>query len=194
MKIKNIPGATPISLDGLIPNITTQEELNEFEANNIASALLWLRDNKKIQKEILTATALFTLHLKMYGNVWEWAGKMRETQTVPGVPVESIQNELGVLLGNMEYWLKSKTFSVDEIAARFHHKLVWIHPFNNGNGRWSRMCADILLQAHGRSRFEWAGSQLTEQNDVREEYLKALRHADKTEDYKLLLDFARRAE
>tara|TARA_B100001248_G_scaffold203924_1_gene158099 strand:- start:6919 stop:7512 length:594 start_codon:yes stop_codon:yes gene_type:complete len=197
MKIYNIPGSTPLdseTIRGLIPNLTTQSELNEFEANNIAQALLWTKSSGKIKKNLLTVSGLIELHKQMFGQVWEWAGKFRWSQTNIGVPKENIQNELGQLLGNVQYWLENETYSLDELAIRFHHKLVWIHPFPNGNGRWSRLATDLLLEFNGGNKFSWGSDDLSHENDDRSRYIKALRVADEHKDFNDLLRFARGIE
>lgn len=99
--------------------------------------------------------------------------------------------KLNQLLGNAKYWVESETFPPDELAARVHHVLVWIHPFPNGNGRHSRMMADALLKQLGRPAFSWGGGgNLVSANEVRARYLAALRAADKN-DFTELLAFVR---
>lgn len=191
MKVKQVFGATPFDPTGLIPNLTTIEELNEFEAANITEALLWAQDRKALKTEILTATGLYLLHKKMFDQVWEWAGKLRKSQTIPGVPVECIQQEVGVMLGNVKYWIEEETFSIEEIAIRLHHKLVWIHPFPNGNGRWSRIVADLFLYFNRQPRFPWGPDDLLKETDARKKYIEALRIADDSDNYKPLLKFAK---
>ena len=148
MKIKEIPGATPLdeeAIAALIPGLTTKAELNEFEAANIARALLWATTNRKLKSDLLSASGLKLLHRKMFEDTWQWAGEFRTRQTNIGVAPQKIQNDLAVLLGDIQFWLKHQTFSVEEIAVRFHHRLVWIHPFTNGNGRFSRLATDLFL-------------------------------------------------
>lgn len=187
MKIDNPIGSTPIDediLQGLIPNLTLQKELDEFEAYNIAEASRWAFASKSLKKDLLSASGLIQLHRNMFKDTWTWAGKFRWKQTNIGVSPEEIQNKLGQLLGDIHYWKKNGTFSLDEIAIRLHHKLVWIHPFPNGNGRFSRLTADLFLTFNGVEKFQWG----TE----RDQYIKALKIADASEDYRELLKFARR--
>ena len=68
--------------------------------------------------------------------------------------------------------------------------MVWIHPFPNGNGRHTRMMADLLAQQLGARPFSWGGRDLAEASAVRSKYLAALRRADK-HDLAPLLAFAR---
>ena len=194
MKFVAPPGATPISpdvLQGLIPNLTTQDELNEFEAKNIADAMIWASTSRALKKDLLSATGLFSLHKKMFDQTWKWAGQVRWTQTNIGVAPEKIQNELGALSGNVKYWIDNKTYPFEEIAIRFHHKLVWIHPFPNGNGRFSRLAADLLMEFNGHDRFNWGSADLVKNDDERQKYFKALRVADEKMEYGPLLEFAK---
>lgn len=195
MKITYAPGATPITdddLEGLIPNVSLQAELNEFEAANIAQAELWAPKSRNMKRDLLSVTGLKNLHKKMFGETWKWAGELRKSQTIPGVEVHRIQSELGRLLGDVNYWIENKTFSLDEIAIRFHHRLVWIHPFPNGNGRFSRFAADLLLIYNKQLRFTWGSANLIKVSDERSKYIKALQKADKDNDnIQDLLRFAR---
>jgi Fic-DOC domain mobile mystery protein B len=186
VKIKNPPGATPLEaddLEGLIPNLRTQGELNDFEAANITSGMLWAEKSRKLKSQLLSASGLCLLHKKMFGSTWKWAGQFRMKEVNIGVAPSKIQNQLGILLDDVKYWIEYDTYPIDEIAIRFKHKLVSIHPFRNGNGRHSRAAADLLLYFNGFDKFSWGGE--------RENYIKALKLADKTEDVKLLLKFAR---
>ena len=196
MKIKDIPGATPLdeeTLQGLIPSLTTQSELNEFEAENIAEAVQWAFTSRKMKKDLLSATGLIALHKKMFDQTWKWAGTFRKCETNIGVDPKNIQSELAALLGDVKYWLENKTYPIDEIAIRVHHKLVWIHPFPNGNGRFSRLACDLLLRFNGAEKFEWGwGSEdLMAQSEDRTFYIQSLKRADKMGDYADLLRFAR---
>lgn len=193
MRIKTPTGATPLdseTLQLLIPNLTTQTELNEFEAQNIADAMLWAANSQSLKKNLISATGIVRLHKKMFDETWQWAGKFRWKQTNIGVSPETIQNELGALLGNVQYWLDNKTYPLEEIAVRFHHKLVWIHPFANGNGRCSRLAADLLLQYNRGQKLNWGSQDLAKESEIRNRYLKALRLADQN-DYTPLMKFAK---
>ncbi|WII71872.1 mobile mystery protein B [Bdellovibrio sp. 22V] len=192
MKIQSPPGATPLddeTLQGLIPGLTTQGELDEFEAAGIARALLWAFSSRTLKRDLLSVSGLCLLHKKMFEETWKWAGTFRLRQTNIGVAPAIIQNELAVLLGDVKYWLQHQTFSLDEIAARFHHRLVWIHPFPNGNGRFSRMAADLLVEYHKGVRFSWGQTDLARMGDKRDTYIQALRRADQHQDYEYLMKF-----
>lgn len=194
MNIQNLPGATPLEpevLEQLIPSLTTQPELNAFEAQNIAKAELWARGSRKLKKELLTASGLHLLHKKMFDETWKWAGENRWLATTIGVDVGRIGNELGGLLGDVKYWIEHQTYSLEEIAVRFHHRLVWIHLFPNGNGRFSRLAADLFLEQNGKRRLSWGGENLSKMGETRKEYLRALQSADQGE-FAPLIAFATR--
>jgi Fic-DOC domain mobile mystery protein B len=131
-----------------------------------------------------------SLHRQMFGTVWKWAGKYRTSNKNLGVNSYEIQPALIGVLGNVRYWKEHKTYSPDEIAVRFHRDIVWIHPFPNGNGHWSRLMADLLVTRLGQPRFTWGGSRLRSPDDTRRAYIEALRAAD-NHDYGPLLRFAR---
>ena len=186
-------GATPLDLndiDGLkLAHITTREELNRFEQDNINEALQWLENRRK--SDILTEKFVKTLHQKMFGNVWKWAGSFRKSGKNIGVDWPQISTQLHALLEDVRYWVDHRTYPPDEIAARFHHRLVWIHLFANGNGRHARLMTDILLKDVLKQKsFTWNVSNINVEDEVRELYLKALRQADNHE-YLALLDFVR---
>lgn len=194
MKVQSPPGATPLDEDtlrGLIPGLTTQGELDEYEAANIAEAMMWASSSRQLRSDLLSASGLCLLHKKMFGDVWDWAGQFRKKDTNIGVSPEKIQNELGRLLGDVKYWMENKTFSLEEIAIRFHHRLVWIHPFPNGNGRFSRFAADLLLEFQNEKPFTWGRSLLSQASEKRKDYIAALKLADREERFDSLLTFAK---
>lgn len=186
-------GATPLDpdeIEGLkLGHITTRDELNRFEQDNINDALQWLDSCRK--SDILTEKFVKMLHQKMFGKVWKWAGGFRKSGKNIGVDWHKIPTELHMLLEDVRYWLNHKTYSDDEIAVRFHHKLVWIHVFSNGNGRHARLMADVLLRDVLKLQpFSWNICRINHEDEVRALYLKALRLADNS-DYTALLDFVR---
>lgn len=192
MKIQSPPGATPLddeTLQGLIPGLTTQGELDEYEAAGIARALLWAFNSRTLKKDLLSASGLCLLHRKMFEDTWRWAGQFRKKETNIGVSPEVIQNNLAILLGDVKYWLEHRTFSIEEITARFHHRLVWIHPFPNGNGRFSRLATDLLMRQYAGATFSWGQEHLGRMGEKRDSYIKSLRVADQYHDYVPLMRF-----
>jgi Fic-DOC domain mobile mystery protein B len=143
-------GNTPLSpeeLADLIPDLTTKEELNEWERQNILEAFAWALNSRNLQRnDPLSETYVRDLHQRMFDQTWKWAGTYRTTEKNIGIPHHQIRESLAVLLGDARYWMEHQTFEPDEIAIRFHHRLVAIHPFANGNGRHARLIADVAAQ------------------------------------------------
>jgi Fic-DOC domain mobile mystery protein B len=179
---------TPEERAALIPTyITLRPELNEVEQIGIDEANLWAFSRKR---DVLDETFLKQLHKRMFGKVWRWAGEFRTTPRNIGIDAWLIAPELRVLLDNVRYWMENGTYSPDEIAVRFHHKLVFIHPFPNGNGRHARLAADILITQLGQPRLTWGSSNLVAVDELRRNYVTALQRADR-EDIGPLMVFAR---
>ena len=184
LDLKYADGQTPLDEDekeGLkIKSITTQKELDEFEQLNIEKAVEWtLRANLKSEK-ILTEKFIKDLHKKMYSDVWKWAGEFRKTDKNIGIKWTQIGIKLKNLIDDTKYWLENKTYSPEEIAIRFKHRIVAIHCFPNGNGRHSRMMADIIIESiFGKEIFSWHESNMVRADEARKEYIIALRAADK---------------
>jgi Fic-DOC domain mobile mystery protein B len=187
-------GNTPLSpeeQDDLIPDLSTKEELNEWERQNILEAYGWALDLKNLRlQNPLTEPYVRELHLRMFDQTWKWAGIYRSTEKNIGIPHYQIREALAALLGDARYWVEHQTFEADELAVRFHHRLVSIHPFANGNGRHSRLIADVLVQRQGRPVFTWGGADIVRAGDFRRSYIDALRAADKN-NMQPLLTFAR---
>jgi Fic-DOC domain mobile mystery protein B len=188
-------GQTPLDEDEkeglLIKSISTKGELNEFEQQNIEDAIQWSLTRKFKPDQILTETFIQALHKRMYGRVWRWAGEYRKTNKNIGVDRLEIAINLRSSIDDAKFWLEHNVYKPDEFAIRFKHRLVSIHCFPNGNGRHSRMIADIIIEKiHKLSVFSWGGTSLSEDTDIRAQYLKAIRKADKG-DFDLLFKFAR---
>lgn len=185
------PGATPLDADELaclIPShITTQGELNEWEQLNIEHGETWAQRQRK---EILNEEFVRELHRHMFDETWNWAGKFRTSNKNIGVEWPQVGVRLHDLLEDVRYQIDNAVYSPDEIAVRFHHRLVAIHPFPNGNGRHARMMADLLIRKLGQPRFSWGKANLTDPSDMRKRYIAALQAADNG-DIGQLLAFAR---
>lgn len=185
------PGATPLDADefaSLIPDhITTQGELNEWEQLNILQGESWAR---KQRREILNDTFARQLHKQLFGETWRWAGEFRKSDKNIGVDWLKIAVELRKLLGDAHYQIEHASYTPDEIAVRFHHRLVAIHPFPNGNGRHARLIADLLVERLGQPRFTWGSRSLVDASETRLRYIGALQAAD-VRNYAPLIAFAR---
>ena len=188
-------GQTPLDEDEkerlLIKSIATRGELDEFEQQNIEDAIQWSLTRKFKTEQILSESFIQQLHIKMYSSVWKWAGEYRKTNKNIGVNKLEITTALRSLIDDAKYWLEHSVYEPDEFAIRFKHRLVSIHCFPNGNGRHSRMIADIIIEKNYQLPvFTWGGASLSVDMDIRSQYLKAIRKADKGE-FDLLLKFAR---
>lgn len=176
-------GATPLTPDELLglkaSHISTRGELNELEGENIVDGLTWL-ERRPRSFDLLTDASAREVHRRLFGEVWDWAGHYRLTEKNIGVPVWHVTTELRVCLDDARYWRENMTFDPLEATARFHHKLVWVHPFANGNGRWARIMADTYLATINPDIFlDWSGGRtLDTDNDHRTRYIAALRSAD----------------
>lgn len=195
LNLEYINGQTPLDEDEkdglLIPTIATREELDEFEQQNIEEAIQWALGRSLKAETILTEKFICNLHKQMYGYVWLWAGKFRKTNKNLGVDKWQIPVALKMLCDDTLIWIQNKTYSPDEIALRFKHSIVSIHCFPNGNGRHSRLMADVIIdKVYNLSLFSWGTNNLVHQGDVRNTYLKAIKAADNG-NFKQLLAFAR---
>ena len=184
-------GATPIDPDEadglLLDHVATRGELDELEEANIQDGLAWgLRSRKKT----LSEDFLYELHRRMFDAVWEWAGKVRLTDKTIGVDKNIVRPEVRKLVQDAAYWRDNEVYEPDELAVRFHHRLVSIHPFPNGNGRHARLMADFLVRELGQEPFSWGGGSLTNASNLRSGYISALRATDDG-DIGPLLEFAR---
>jgi Fic-DOC domain mobile mystery protein B len=176
-------GQTPLDPDEarrLIPSwVATHGDRDRAEQENIARAELWTRGRRLRPTVILTERFVRRLHQRMFGEVWQWAGTYRTSNKNIGADYWRIAEEIGQLLGNALYWVENEVYERDELAVRFHHKLVWIHPFPNGNGRLSRMAADLLVEALGGERLNWGAALAAEDPAAaRQTYIEALQAAD----------------
>jgi Fic-DOC domain mobile mystery protein B len=186
--------STAISLEdaaGLIPNLATRQELNEFEYTNLLEARTWVLNDRRLKKlDPFAEPFIRDLHRRMLNQTWRWAGQYRTSNPNLGIPFHLIREELGRLLGDARYWVENKTYDLDEIATRFHHRIVSIHPFPDGNGRHGRLLADVVLAKWGREPFSWGPDNVAVNGATHDNYIKALRQADEG-DIGELMKFAR---
>lgn len=188
-------GQTPLDpeeLEGLkIHSISTKAELDELEQQNIEEAMFWAMRLKFAYEKIISEKFILDLHKRMYKNVWKWAGTYRNTEKNIGVKQYMITHDLKNLLDDTLYWIENQTYSPHEIAIRFKHRLVSIHCFPNGNGRHSRLMADIIMEKIFKLLpFTWGRNQVTlSKEQIRKEYINAVRAAD-LNDYQPLLHFS----
>ncbi len=164
-------------------------EIYFFEAQNILKASLDYWGGVPNKKSASLDTDFFLkLHKEMFGNVWDWAGKIRTVELNFGVKAYLVSTELKKLADDLNFWHENKSFDVMEIATRLHHRVVVIHPFLNGNGRWSRMLANIYLKQNNLSPTKWNEDFLAKENIHRSDYIQALKQTDNS-DYEFLIKF-----
>jgi Fic-DOC domain mobile mystery protein B len=173
----------------LIPaHIATRDELNSVEQENIACGQEWGFGRRR--RDLLSEKFITDMHKHMLSDVWRWAGRFRTSERNIGIDHWKIPMELRVLLDDAKVWIDKKVYPPDEIAVRFHHRLVQIHPFLNGNGRHARLMADLLVTQLGGKRLTWGSGGLTAAGALRKNYIAALQAAD-GHDIGPLLAFAR---
>ncbi len=183
LEINYIYGQTPLEEEEknglLIPSITTRIELDEFEQLNIEKAVAWSFQKKINKHQLLTEEFVRKLHGKMFGDVWNWAGLFRKTNKNIGVDWPTISVQLRQLIDDCNFWIDNKIFSEEEIAIRFNHGIVKIHCFANGNGRHSRLMADLIMKnMFNKPAFTWGKSDLIKPSEVRRNYINAVKMAD----------------
>ena len=195
LKIDYIDGQTPLDeeeKEGLrIPSITTREELDEFEQLNIEKAIQWTFGKKLKAEQLFSEKFIKELHKRMYGEVWKWAGTFRTSEKNIGIKSYLIAIELKQLLDDAIFWKENNTYDSEELAIRFKHRLVSIHCFANGNGRHSRLIADLIVEKLYYSKFfSWGSANLVKATEARSKYMQAVRKAEKNE-IQQLIDFAK---
>jgi Fic-DOC domain mobile mystery protein B len=179
---------TPEERRDLIPSyVALRSELNEVEALNVAAGDRWALSRKR---DVLDEVFLQRLHLRMFGDVWRWAGKYRSSERNIGVAPHMVAVAMHQTIDDARYWVDHTSWPPDELAVRFSHKLVSVHPFPNGNGRWSRLAGDLLAIQLGEKRLTWGSASIVSISDTRRAYVDALRRADGG-DIAPLLAFAR---
>ncbi len=188
-------GQTPLDEEEknglIISTITTHGELNEFEQQNIEKAIQWLLGRTFQPEKVFTENFVRNLHNRMYKSVWAWAGQFRHSNKNIGIDWPGIPVALKQLLDDAMFWYNNQIFTADEIAVRFKHRLVSIHCFSNGNGRHSRLMADIIIEKiYKQPAFSWGSATLAAESNTRADYLKAVKAADEG-NFSLLIAFAR---
>ncbi len=193
--LEYIDGQTPLDEDEkeglLIKTITTRGELDEFEQLNIERAVEWTLSKKFKTEYIISEEFVKELHRRMFCDTWAWAGEFRKTNKNIGVDKYLIGVSLRQLIDDCRYWIENNIYFEDEIAIRLKHSIVNIHCFPNGNGRHSRLFADVIInKIFGRPYFTWNRHNLNKKGEARNKYLNAIREGDKG-NIQSLIEFAR---
>jgi Fic-DOC domain mobile mystery protein B len=183
--------ATPLTEEEkqqLIPtHIAYRRDLNAAEQDNIARGQEW---GLRRRRNLIDEKFIKDLHQHMLGDVWRWAGEYRTSERNIGIDHWKIPEEIRMLLDDAKIWIEKAVYPPDEIAVRFHHRLTFIHPFPNGNGRHARLIADLLVIQLGGKRFSWGSGSVRDAGELRKRYISAL-HAADGHDIGPLLMFAR---
>lgn len=195
MEYEYIDGQTPLDeeeKEDLIPTILIRADLDRFEQENIIEARKWVMQKSVLaRQDVFSENFLLSLHKRMFGQVWKWAGQYRRSNKNIGVDRYQIPTELHKLLGDSKYWLEHQTYDITDLAIIFHYRLVKIHLFPNGNGRHARLCADVICAKLGGEELAWGGKvDLVAAGKTRKAYINALIKADDG-DYKPLIAFAK---
>lgn len=182
-----VPGETPIDVSGLKrKGIGTRAELNRAEAENFRKAVVkYLAMRPTARSAPFTLTWVKRLHREMFGDVWRWAGELRREDLNLGCPWHQVEVRLHELLDDLRFWESAGDPPIEQ-AARLHHRAVTIHPFLNGNGRWSRMLANIWMKRQGHPITEWPEEAIGSTSVIRVVYLDAIRAADEGDDGRLI--------
>lgn len=189
---KDRDGQTPLPPElqkGLkLKHIQNMGELDEFEEKNIAEGLVWLKKNNENYRQY---NFWEKLHKKLFGNVWSWAGKLRdhELDNPYFLLPHHIRPALKTLEDDFEYWLKKREISFNEIAARFHERIETIHPFPNGNGRFGRILVEHFCLKEKAEVPKWGMAIKNDPKLRREKYIDALDEARRTKKYEVLIKF-----
>jgi Fic-DOC domain mobile mystery protein B len=173
---------SPEELDQIIPKyITNRRQLDEVEQDNIEDAIVWVFKQRTIKPEkVFTREFQDNFHKKMLGKVWKWAGQKRTRETNIGAPPFQIEVKRKMLNDDALFWVQNNTWPPVELAIRFHHRLVQIHCYPNGNGRHSRIMADIILtKLYKLPAINWLGGDLVNESETRKSYIEAMKVADK---------------
>ena len=190
---QTLPGETPIDdISGLkVKGITTRSELNKVEAENIRKVVVkYLAAKPSRRAARFDLRWVLHLHLEMFGDVWTWAGRVRSSATNIGVAPRDIEVSLKNLMDELALW-KRQGMDLLEQAVLLHHRAVHIHPFENGNGRWARLLANIWLRLHGHRLTEWPEETIGTESVIRAEYIAAIKAADEG-NYAPMMDLQKR--
>lgn len=88
------------------------------------------------------------LHRRLYAPVWKWGGRQRSRETNIGIAPEHIAVEMRNELDDLNYqWEHQTGIEARMLGIATHAALVRIHPFVDGNGRATRLLADLVYLA-----------------------------------------------
>lgn len=189
---KDRDGQTPLPSElqsGLkFKHIQNMGELDEYEEKNIAEGLAWL---ESCNEEYGTYNFWRKLHKKLFGDVWTWAGEIRDHELANPYfyKPHQIWPSFKKLEDDLKYWLDKKEIPFQEIAARFHEKIETIHPFANGNGRFGRILVEYFCRKENEQIPTWGAVFKNDPKMRRQRYIEALDHVRQKGSYELLIKF-----
>jgi Fic-DOC domain mobile mystery protein B len=159
--------------------ILTRKDVYIAEAENIRKVIMkYLTDTPTKEIAPFNLSWMLQLHKEMYYDVWDWAGTVRKTDLSLGVDKNQIFIQLRNLCDDIIFWENNNYFDLYEIAAKIHYNAVRVHPFLNGNGRWSRMLSNIYLMQNDLNLVKWNENELAKNNDSRKNYIDCIKKAD----------------
>jgi Fic-DOC domain mobile mystery protein B len=182
------PGETPVDPSDLRDKtIRNRRQLDAVEAANILRAFEKYATARLRGSKAFSYDWLLRIHKDMFCDVWTFAGRTRQVELNIGVAPHLIMQNLGALVLDMRAWPNDGAELLNQ-AVMLHHRAVHIHPFKNGNGRWSRFIANLWLRRHEKPAIDWPEPQMAAtESEIREEYIRAIQLAD-TFDYSALTE------
>ena len=177
----NLQGETPLDdYSGLkLKQVKTREQLNAAEfLNNLQAVTKYLSRKPTKRMAPFTRRWMLRLHKEMFGTVWVWAGKIRTTSGLTfGIAAHQVERALEKLARDLAYWREGE-WDLIEQSATLHHRSVQIHPFPDGNGRWSRLLANIWIKQNGGPIVAWPTELRQVTSVIRDKYMEAIKQAD----------------
>ncbi|MGB0911459.1 MAG: mobile mystery protein B [Nitrospirales bacterium] len=166
----------------ILTHLTSSSARNAVEAESISRAYdkhIFRARRKNSASKWLTDNLICKVHADMFADIWNWGGQFRKIQLLVGAAPQDIHDQISLLSRDFLSWNHTSTMPVLELAARLQHRLIYIRPFINGNGRLARLLTDIFFYSRQHHLPEWPQIQLmTRGNDVRVYYMTAMRQAD----------------
>ena len=162
-------------------------DLEQQIQSQVADDLLGLvLDGTLSVTDLLNDHFVRELHRRMYAPVWTWGGRQRSRETNIGIAPGQISVAFRDALQDLRYrWETAHDLTARELGISAHAALVHVHPFVDGNGRTTRLLADLVfVSAQDEDvmlAYDWEFD--------RDSYIRRLREYDQTRDASALIDF-----
>jgi Fic family protein len=168
--------------DGITVGGKTLRE--HFEVLNHEKAIHFLEELLD-KNERLRPIDLLSIHKLVLANIMDdYAGRLRPgmVRIVGANFTPPNARKVSILLDELvDYiYLNPSNYDLITLTSIFHHRFVWIHPFNDGNGRTVRLAMNLLLMKEGYPPFFILSKD-------RKKYITALNQANNGDYKKLLL-------